>query len=252
MSLQRRYRERTLRPLVLLIGLCALLPLAGAQDAADSAPPLPNRDFAGQPAHAVLKVSAGNELVARINGTETTLRLIGTYIPQSGPAADEARAFISRLLDGESVYVGSEPDWPERDRDGRVWAYIYRAPDGLFVNLELVRLGNARVSAAAAFEHQELLRAYERVAQKNRKGLWSERAKEAEAEPASRPTTQPAVQSVAEPVAAAEDGLVYVTEHGKKYHRRDCQFVRSGATALTLQEAKARSYTPCARCKPPK
>ena len=150
-----------------------------------------------------------------------------------------------------SCYVEYEPDWPLRDREDRFWAYVYRAPDGLFVNLELIRLGYARLSAPEPFEHQKLLRAYELWARKNQKGLWNpDASKPAQGQPT---TTRAAEQTLKPPASqpATDDVIVYVTEQGHKYHRKECQFVRNGATAITLREAKDKGYTPCSRCKPP-
>jgi micrococcal nuclease len=238
-------RMRLLPAFVVLLGV-AWMP-ALAQTSEDTLPAVPARDFAGQTAQAVSRVAAGNEFVVRLDGQETTIRLIGAYVPQAGPDADAARAFATRLLVGETVYLAYEANWP-RDREGRVWAYAYRAPDGLLVNLELVRQGYARVSSAEPFEHQGLLRAYERVAQKNGKGLWSAKAAR---EPESRPAATPASAPAVEQPAAGDDVLVYVTAHGRKYHTQNCQHVRHGATAVTLKEARARGLSPCSRCKPP-
>jgi competence protein ComEC len=61
--------------------------------------------------------------------------------------------------------------------------------------------------------------------------------------------------SATQPAAAAsadDDTIVYVTEHGKKYHRKDCAYVRNGSSALKLKDARARGCTPCSKCKPPR
>ena len=49
----------------------------------------------------------------------------------------EASAFTRNLLLGEPVYLRFDTD--RTDKYGRLLAYLYRAPDGLFVNLEIVR-----------------------------------------------------------------------------------------------------------------
>jgi micrococcal nuclease len=238
--------------MALLIGALALWAPAGGQDAAEEAlPKPPAKDFTGTPTCEILSVRAGNLLVARVDGAETTIRLIGTYVPQNGPAADEARAFTARLLQGESVYLEYDPNWPRRDRDDRLWAYVYRAPDGLFVNLELVREGFARISSAELFVHEPLLRAYERVARRAQKGLWSPRAAQAEDPPTSRPAPEVATRPATPAPDGSADAQVYVTKSGKKYHRKDCQFVKDGATAMTVKQAQAQGLTPCSRCKPP-
>ncbi|MEW6251765.1 MAG: hypothetical protein AB1716_14060, partial [Planctomycetota bacterium] len=60
--------------------------------------------------------------------------------------------------------------------------------------------------------------------------------------PAPAPNGQPAVNG---------SEMVYVTPHGRKYHRKDCQYCRNGAEAVTVRDAKARGCTACSRCKPP-
>jgi len=40
---------------------------------------------------------------------------------------------------------------------------------------------------------------------------------------------------------------VYVTENGKKYHQKDCQYAKD-AKPMSLADAKAKGYTPCSAC----
>jgi endonuclease YncB( thermonuclease family) len=225
---------------------------AGASEStppsSEALPGWPTRDFSHAVASPVVAVPAGDTIVVRMGDRDVTVRLIGVHVPRSDGGSDEAKVFTGRLLAGESVYVEPDPAWPRQDGDERLWAHVYRAPDGLWLNLELVRQGYARVAAGAEFEQRDLLIAYQRVAQRTHKGLWRQPG----ALPAAA-TTQPAPQAVTRPSGDAQtDGtIVYVTPHGRKYHRRDCQFVRSGATAISVEEAKKRGYAPCSRCKPP-
>ncbi len=209
-------------------------------------PPPPPRDFSGQSACRVLQVSGPDTFVAELDGQPSQVRLLGIYVPADKSAADAAVEFLDRLLTGESVYLEFDPGWPQRDPQGRCWAYVYRSPDGLPVNLELVRQGYARVAAGEDFQQCELLTAYERLARQNRNGLWAiAAAHRTSGSAASRPATGAAVPS------ADDNSKVYVTPHGRKYHRQDCPHARRGATALSLEEAKRRGYTPCSRCRPP-
>ena len=41
---------------------------------------------------------------------------------------------------------------------------------------------------------------------------------------------------------------VYVTETGSKYHRSGCGYLRRSKHAISLDDAKAKGYTPCSRC----
>ena len=118
----------------------------------------------------------------------------------------------------------------ERDRHGRLLAYLYRAPDGLFVNLEIVRQGYGRTETRFPFQHMELFQHYERQAQEAEKGLWGQPEEEPD-----------------DPEGAV---TVYGTRTGKKYHREGCRWLRKSKIPLSLTEAKKR-YSPCFVCEPP-
>ena len=48
--------------------------------------------------------------------------------------------------------------------------------------------------------------------------------------------------------ANAGGDKVYVTEGGKKYHKKNCSIVKTGKTETTLSEALKKGYTPCNVC----
>ena len=43
---------------------------------------------------------------------------------------------------------------------------------------------------------------------------------------------------------------VYVTEKGKKYHKKNCSIVNEGKKGIELADAKTAGYTACLNCKP--
>ena len=47
-----------------------------------------------------------------------------------------------------------------------------------------------------------------------------------------------------------QDSTVYITETGTKYHRGDCSYLNSSKIAISCEDAHARGYTACSRCKP--
>jgi hypothetical protein len=51
-------------------------------------------------------------------------------------------------------------------------------------------------------------------------------------------------------VNLANAQTVYVTEKGKKYHKKNCSVVSEGKKGISLAEAKKQGYEPCAVCKP--
>lgn len=50
---------------------------------------------------------------------------------------------------------------------------------------------------------------------------------------------------------AADDRTVFVTKSGAKYHTESCKALAKSKIAITLDDAIARGYGPCALCSPP-
>ena len=108
------------------------------------------------------------------------VRLIGIDTPESvkpgGPVecfGKEASRHLASLLPHGTV-VRLVGDVEQRDRYGRLLAYVYRASDGLFVNAAMVRDGFAQPltippNVAHAAEFVELAR----TAREAGRGLWS-------------------------------------------------------------------------------
>lgn len=48
----------------------------------------------------------------------------------------------------------------------------------------------------------------------------------------------------------SNSSVVYITDTGKKYHRSGCSSLRKSKHSISLSNARAQGYTPCARCKP--
>jgi len=65
----------------------------------------------------------------------------------------------------------------------------------------------------------------------------------------SRAAWVPTVSNRVESTGSSTE--VYVTKTGKKYHRAGCFFLKS-QSAISLMDAKARGYTPCSKCDPPR
>lgn len=230
---------------------CALVLIAlGAVQAKATEGPLPRPpsvDCDARPSCTVLAVPAEDRVVVQTDDGSRTVRLAGVRLPDDRQAAEEARQFLVRVVLGELVCIEPGSDGGRTEDTGVVW--VFRCPDGLFVNLELVRLGYATCDSDRTGAYSRLLRAYEERARAQGKGAWGRRST---SQPAPLGAPSPASSATSRPASPhGTDELVYVTEHGKKYHRRDCPSVRGKGRPIPLQEAKARGYTPCARCRPP-
>ncbi len=95
------------------------------------------------------RVVDGDTVVVDIDGRRETVRLIGIDTPETvkpnspvecfGPEASAA----TKALLPQGTPIRLERDVEARDDYDRLLAYIYRATDGIFVNLEIVRTGYA-------------------------------------------------------------------------------------------------------------
>ena len=112
-------------------------------------------------------------------GSRERVRLIGIDTPESKKPntpvecfAREATAGTARLLP-VGTPVRLDQDVEGRDRYGRLLAYVRRASDGLFVNLELARAGYASVlTYPPNVAHVEDFVAAVAAARAARVGLW--------------------------------------------------------------------------------
>ena len=209
--------------------------------------------------HPVIRVVDGDTVVLSLDGVKTRVRLIGIDTPETvhpqKPVehyGQEASTFLKNLLRGESVSVEYEPGAATTDQYGRTLAYLYRAPDGLFVNAEIVRQGYGHAYTRFPFKYMEEFREYERIAREAGKGLWGQssgRFWDFDPQPPRSPYT---IEETELPTDSKSDALitVYVTKTGKKYHKAGCRDLSKSKIASTLVDAKTR-YAACKVCLPP-
>jgi micrococcal nuclease len=85
--------------------------------------------------------------------------------------AKRAAAANAALVAGRSVRLVGDVE--QRDRYGRLLAYVYREPDGAFVNARLVRDGYARtLTIAPNVAHAQQFAQLARAARRSGRGLW--------------------------------------------------------------------------------
>ena len=144
---------------------------------APSGLPSPDQpNFAHLPSSKVLRVVDGDTVHLTIDGERVSCRLIGIDTPETvhprkpiEPWGPEASRYLKDLLKGEYVYIQET----KRDRYGRPLVYLWRDPDGLFINLEIVRQGHGESYRKYKHAMTELFNTYEDRAKHNSKGLWS-------------------------------------------------------------------------------
>jgi micrococcal nuclease len=121
----------------------------------------------------------GDTIVVQVSGKAETVRLIGVDTPESKDPrkpvqyfAKEATSHTHQLLQGRQVRLELED---HRDKYGRLLAYVYREPDGLLANLELIQQGYGFAYTKYPFDADRMqqFREAEREAREHQRGLWA-------------------------------------------------------------------------------
>jgi len=164
----------------LLLGLCALgsavlMTVSGcSQDSVGS--PSDNLKANAK----VIRVVDGDTILVESDGAEERVRLIGINTPESVHPTKPVMCFGKEA--SKHLVSLLKPDTPiqlvrdvePRDKYSRLLAYVYRAQDGLFINLELVAAGYAdQYTFPPNVAHVEQFRAAASTARQQGVGLWS-------------------------------------------------------------------------------
>jgi micrococcal nuclease len=164
--------------------------------------PPPGTQFA-----TVTRIVDGDTIRVDINGKEYPVRYIGIDAPEPNATdpevkklADAATRINATLVEGQGVFL--ERDVSETDRFDRLLRNVWLVDSGgskVLVNLELVRLGYAKVTTFPPDEkYAGYLTTAEASAKADQLGLWA---------PGSAPasTSSPAAQATANTLVAASD-----------------------------------------------
>jgi micrococcal nuclease len=124
------------------------------------------------------RVIDGDTIEVAMEGRKEKVRLIGVDTPEtkhpSKPVqrfGKEASAFTERMAEGKRVRL--EFDWQERDKYGRLLAYVY-LEDGTFLNAEIIRQGYGHAYTRYPYKRIDEFRSLEREAREQQRGLWAD------------------------------------------------------------------------------
>lgn len=130
----------------------------------------------------VVRVKDGDTYVLKIDGEETTVRLIGVDTPESVAPSDYSKENTSegktvseivkqKLQPGDTIYI--EYDVSKTDKYGRTLAYLY-FEDGSMVQEWLLQNGYAQVMTVQPnCKYAERFAELEHTAAENNVGLWN-------------------------------------------------------------------------------
>lgn len=126
----------------------------------------------------VIRIVDGDTIVVDYNGSEEKVRLIGVDTPESVHPNEsknteegiETSNYTKERLNGKTVEL--ELDVQERDKYGRILAYVYI--DGEMYNKELLRLGYAKLATYPPnVKYVDEFTKIQKEARENKVGLWS-------------------------------------------------------------------------------
>jgi micrococcal nuclease len=128
----------------------------------------------------VVDVVDGDTIDVRIGGHRERVRLIGINTPETVDPRRPVQCFgheaseHTRTLLPAGTEVDLVRDVEPRDAYGRLLAYVYRRPDGLFVNLDLAAQGYADLlTFPPNIAHVDEFRSAVAAARLTSRGLWS-------------------------------------------------------------------------------
>jgi micrococcal nuclease len=126
----------------------------------------------------VVRVIDGDTVVLRIGGAEERVRFIGMDTPErSDPLGPKATAFLRDLLPVGTA-VTYRTDAGQRDRYGRLLAYVWRASDPqapeAMLNARLLSAGWARtLTIPPNVTYADLFASLQRTARTAKRGMWA-------------------------------------------------------------------------------
>jgi micrococcal nuclease len=250
--------------LVLTLSALALAPLKSPSRTPSTLPLVEAPDPSALESGEVVRIIDGDTLLIKVADRTRRYQLLGSDAPEFNPKdrnpdllGVRARRFIEQLLLNEQVYIQPDPH-SSRDKANRLTAYLFRAPDMLFVNLELVRQGYAKSSTRNQSLYLDAFAAYETRSKELERGIWNPNptaipSGEPEVIPEESIDQSPPPSSVDQDNAIdgpnTEQSSVYITKYGKKYHTKDCPHLTESQREIERDDL-ADTYKPCKTCKP--
>jgi micrococcal nuclease len=156
--------------LALVAAVAATTFVVGREDGAAPAEPRVGR---------VVGVTDGDTIRVALGAGVERVRYIGVDTPESRRPGTPMQCFARRAAEANARLVSGRRvrlvlDVEQRDRYGRMLAYVYRAGDGRFVNAALVRDGYARtLTVPPNVRFADRFARLAADARRSGRGLWS-------------------------------------------------------------------------------
>src|SRR3989344_597130 len=131
----------------------------------------------------VTKVVDGDTIAVNMNGKNETIRLIGLDTPETVDPrkpvqcfGEEASKKAKEILTGKSVRIEMDASQGERDKYGRLLAYVFLEDGTLFNQLMIAQGFGHEYTYNLPYKYQEEFKEAEKLAREEKKGLWAPEA----------------------------------------------------------------------------
>ena len=203
----------------------------------------------------VVRVVDGDTIVVKLNGKDEKVRFLLIDTPESVHAnaskntefGKVASDFTKNLLEGKQVSL--EFDVAERDKYGRLLAYVYL--DDQMVNETLLKEGMAKVAVFQPnVKYVDQFRKLEKEAQENKVGIWSDGVSAFSGNPKTNDKKE--VSNKSDNVVT---GDYIANSNTMKLHLSSCRHADSisdhnKVSFSNRDEAVNKGYEPCKVCNP--
>lgn len=151
----------------------------------------------------VVRVVDGDTISVSVDGGAETIRMIGINTPETVDPRTTVECFgieasneAKRLLSGARVRLETDDTQGERDKYGRMLAYVH-TEGGLFFNRHMIEQGFAyEYTYNAPYKYQSEFKAAEASARNADRGLWAPGVCEDHSAPQSAPAPAPTPKTV--------------------------------------------------------
>lgn len=212
------------------------------------------KDYTGK----VLSNHDGDTLTVTINDKKEKVRLLGVDTAEmaQGYWGKEAQKFTEKLTKGKEVKL--ETDIQERDKYGRLLAYVYI--DGVSLNEELLKEGYAQLlTYSPNVKYVDKFKDLQSNARNSNKGIWSSSngLKESPYEfrhkggnKSNKTSKSKSANNIVKPKNVKSSNntqLVHVNSKSGVYHYSGCQYYdcKNCIIELTEEEAIKQGYRHC-------
>ncbi|MCK9344815.1 MAG: thermonuclease family protein [Candidatus Pacebacteria bacterium] len=199
----------------------------------------------------VTKVIDGDTLSVNMDGTITTLRLIGINTPETVDPRRPVECFgkeasnkSKEMLTGKNVRVVTDASQGTLDKYGRTLAYVF-TEDGTNFNEYMIKEGYAyEYTYNTPYQYQKEFKLVQSEAQKSKKGLWADGAcgmKNVTTQ--TKSTTASAATIFTATTVTPTQPIIKNSEHICSYNAYNCPSFSTHAEAQAVYEACGGPYT---------